>query len=470
MTSYPNSYNSDKLPDLSLSRKPNYVKIEAQYIDFFELFLRIENDCQYCFLLESLEKQSSRSRYDVIGFSPEALIQAEPNHLLWQTTQETNPSNDLRIPTTNPYQTLSHWIRKDIISRNYAGGLVGYLGYDASNFFEPILELKHHNQFPSFLFAVYTDGLIYDTLTGEMTYFYYNQNRLAMVKEWLRSKTIPTTTLKVKKVGASCTKAEHSNMVKQVMQEIHAGNTFQSQIGFQESYEIEGHPLLFYHRLRQVNPSPHMYYIKLNDHKLVGASPELIFRLQQGEMETFPLAGTTRRGKDTPEDIALARELLNDPKEIAEHNMLVDLHRNDLGRIARFATVKVRHLMDTKKFSHLQHISSEVTGIIDRHNDMFSGLAAVFPAGTLSGAPKIESMKIIERIEKSPRGPYGGAVGHFGFNGDCTFAIPIRTLFIYKQEAFARASGGIVYNSTPENEYLEIERKLAAIRQTLQDF
>lgn len=184
-------------------------------------------------------------------------------------------------------------------------------------------------------------------------------------------------------------------------------------------------------------------------------------------METFPLAGTAKRGKTAAEDQELARRLLNDPKEIAEHNMLVDLHRNDLGRVAKFGTVKVRSLMDIKKFSHVQHISSEISGVIKEGEDMFSALAASFPAGTLTGAPKIESMKIINRIENVPRGPYGGAVGHFGFDGNCTFAISIRSLFVSGDYAFAQTSGGVVLDSDPEKEYEEIENKLAGMRKAL---
>ena len=213
-----------------------------------------------------------------------------------------------------------------------------------------------------------------------------------------------------------------------------------------------------------------MYYIKFNDQKIMGASPELLFRLRNGEMETFPLAGTTKRGSNTNEDLKLARDLLNDPKEVAEHNMLVDLHRNDLGRVAKFGTVKVRSLMDIKKYSHVQHISSEIVGIINEKEDMFSALAANFPAGTLSGAPKIEAMKIINSIENDGRGPYGGAVGQFGFNGDCTFAIPIRSLFIKGEKGYAQTCGGIVYDSDAENEYIEIERKLEAMKIVLKSF
>ncbi len=459
-----------RLPHLELPRKPTYLKVKDD-VNFFELFLRIERECENCFLLESLEPGNYHSRYDVIGFSPEWIIQADTNSIFCQNGTGDGPIHKLpNSANTNPYQILAKWLPQDIIARNYAGGLVGYLGYDASNFFEPVLNIGSHPNFAPLMFGLYTDGLVYDTLTGEMFYFFYNKSRLYLVEEWLNQAVPEQDKLKVKKKRISHSKSEHRQMVRQVIEEIHAGNTFQCQIGFQEEYEWNGDLLAFYQRLRQINPSPHMYYMKFKDQMIIGSSPELIFRLRQKEMETFPLAGTTARGKDSVEDIQLARALLNDPKEIAEHNMLIDLHRNDIGRVSRFGSVCLCHLMDTKKFSHVQHISSEISGLISKQHNMFSALAAVFPAGTLSGAPKIESMKIIEKIEKSPRGPYGGALGHFGFNGDCTFAIPIRTLFVHGREAFSRASGGIVYDSLWENEYMEIQRKLFAISKSLDVF
>ncbi len=167
-------------------------------------------------------------------------------------------------------------------------------------------------------------------------------------------------------------------MVESALEEVRAGNTFQCQIGFEESYTINGNPLAIYETLRAINPSPHMYYVKFKDKVILGASPELLFRLRQGEMESFPLAGTIKRGSTPAEDVSLARKLLTDPKEIAEHNMLIDLHRNDIGRVAKFGTVKVRRRFDIKRFSHVQHISSEVVGILKSKEDMFSGLAASF--------------------------------------------------------------------------------------------
>ncbi len=454
-----------ELPDPRLPRKPVYIKLESE-IDFFRLFQTIESECKNCFFLESLGEGDSDSRYSVIGFDPEAIVRGRAGVLIWQGRD----GSRREIATGNPYELLAQWMPQNIISRNYSGGLVGYLNYEAMNFFEPVLGLEVHADFDPFRFGVYTDGLVLDKMTGEVFYVYFHEDRSARVRAWLDAPAPTHERLTVKSLGQSRSEPEYHAMVRETIEEIRAGNTFQCQIGLFEDYEITGHPMAIYKELRDVNPSPHMFYLKFGDRLQIGASPELIFRLRQGEMETYPLAGTTKRGANAEEDILLARELLNDPKEIAEHNMLVDLHRNDLGRVARFGTVKVRRLMDAKKFSHVQHISSEVVGIIRKDCDMFSGLRSVYPAGTLSGAPKIESMKIIERIEKSPRGPYGGAVGHFGWNGESTFAIPIRSLFLAGNRATVRASAGIVYDSTPEGEYREIQRKLAGMKKTLMLF
>ncbi|NBU96934.1 MAG: anthranilate synthase component I family protein [Spirochaetia bacterium] len=451
-----------KIPRINLGRKPSYRKLNIE-ADFLSIFRKIEKSVENCFFLESLEKDSYNSRYSILGFLPESMVIAKENTL---TLDGESFSVD------NPYWSLRDIMPETALSRDYAGGLVGFLSYEAMNYFEPSLELPYDDRFPQFQFGVYKDGLVRDKITGETYYFYYENSRMEEIENWIFSGELPTDSyrLSLRKKGYSMSESEHEKNVKSILEEIRSGNTFQCQLGFKTEYEIQGDSMLLYLKLREVNPSPHMYYIKFGDICLIGASPELLFRLHNGEMETFPLAGSIRRGGTETEDILYARTLLRDPKEIAEHNMLVDLHRNDLGRVAQFGTVKVRKLMDIKKFSHIQHISSEVTGILRKGEDMFSGLASSFPAGTLSGAPKIESMKIIRSTEKKPRGIYGGAVGHFGFNGNCTFAIPIRSLFIAGNYAYSQASGGIVYDSTPENEYDEIRRKSAAIEKVMESF
>ena len=461
----------NKPPKIELASKPQLIKL-AQDIDFFELFQRIEAKYDTCFLLESLGEDSHISRHHAIGFAPAKTIFAKNRHTLAITDNHTQQTVD--YPCDNPYQLLRQITPQHIIARNHTGGLVGFLGYDCVNFFEPTLNIKSSDDFEPFKFGLYLDGLSLDKMTGEIFYFYYpssqQKNRLNEIKTLL-DMPIPThTTPTVRFVGDGMSKEEHAKTVLKVKEDIKAGLIFQCEVGFKSHYHITGDTLPIYAKLRDINPSPHMYFVKFGKQKIIVASPELLFRLRNGEMETFPLAGTTKRGQDITEDRKLARQLLNDPKEIAEHNMLVDLHRNDIGRVAQFGTVKVRNLMDIKRFSHVQHISSEIVGIIHPAEDMFTALASNFPAGTLSGAPKIEAMKIINELEPDGRGAYGGALGQFSFNGDCIFAIPIRSLFINGEKAYSQTCGGNVYDSNPDDEYEEIMRKLSAMKVVLRYF
>ena len=455
-----------KKPDrIELPRKPRYVTLAAD-VDFFGLFKKIEKRFDNCFILESLGEESFISRYSIIGFDPEQVLYATEGALHIQQRDGTTET----YPSDNPYYLLREIVPQDIISRKYAGGLTGYIGYDCMNCFEPTLKLKHSELFDVFRFGLFKDGLILDKMTGELIYFYYTDSRMELIESIMAEPAAETGPLQVIPNGETMSQAEHAAAVMKVKQDIIDGKIFQCEVGFKKRFKLNGDNLAIYELLREVNPSPQMYYVKFGEQKLIGASPELLFRLRQGEMETFPLAGTTRRGKTEVEDTQLARALLNDPKEIAEHNMIVDLHRNDIGRVARFGTVKVRSLMDIKRFSHVQHISSEIVGIISEEHDMFSALASNFPAGTLTGAPKIEAMKIIDDLESDGRGPYGGAVGHFSFNGDCTFAIPIRTVFANGEDAYVQTCGGNVYDSNPEDEYEEIRRKFAGTKKVLDTF
>ena len=452
---------------IKIEGKPKYIKIGDKY-NFFELFKKIQFNFKNCFLFESLGEESNISRYHIIGFDPKYLIFSENKHEL--KIEDIDKGEIRSYSCENPYYKLRDIIPQNIISKKYAGGLVGFVSYDGFNYFENNLNIKKNPNFESFKFGVYLDGLIYDQMTGEIFYYYYEDNKIEKIKSILKQNNHNSTQVSCKFLRNSMTRDEHRKTVLKIKEDIKNGLIFQCEVGFKSHYEIKGDLTEIYSKLRMLNPSPHMYFMKFSDQIIIGASPELLFRLKNGEMETFPLAGTTKRGADKTEDLKLARELLNDSKEIAEHNMLVDLHRNDLGRVAKFGTVKVRNLMDIKKYSHVQHISSEIAGIINDDEDMFSALASNFPAGTLSGAPKIEAMKIINEIEEDGRGPYGGAIGQFGFNGDCTFAIPIRSIFIKGEKAFAQTCGGNVYDSDPDKEYLEIERKLAAMKTVLESF
>lgn len=450
---------------IELPRKPHYITLDSQ-CDFFALFKKIERKHAHCFYLESLGEDSHMARHSIIGFDPEQLLYANGKRL----TIEQRDGSCEHYDSDNPYKLLREIIPQNILSRKYAGGLTGYLGYDSMSYFEPSLSLQSSDMFDAFRFGLFKDGLILDKMTGELIYFYYSDNRLADIEAFIAEPDIINGPLTITPLGDTMTKDEHRDAVLKVKQDIIEGKIFQTEVGYKKRFKLEGDTINIYEQLREINPSPQMYYVKFAEQKLIGASPELLFRLRQGEMETFPLAGTTKRGATAEEDTALARELLNDPKEIAEHNMIVDLHRNDIGRVAQFGTVKVRSLMDIKRFSHVQHISSEIVGIIADDHDMFSALASNFPAGTLTGAPKIEAMTIINELECDGRGPYGGAVGHFSFNGDCTFAIPIRTVFANGEQAYVQTCGGNVYDSNPEDEYEEIRRKFAGTKKALDKF
>ncbi|WP_019528219.1 anthranilate synthase component I family protein [Dasania marina] len=460
---------ANKPNSITLPRKPRYITITAD-CDFFALFKKIERRYQHCFYLESLGEDSHMARHSIIGFDPEQLIYANGNTL----SIEQRDGSSEHYQSDNPYQLLRDIVPQNILSRKYAGGLTGYLSYHCMNYFEPSLQLQDSELFDAFRFGVFKDGLILDKMTGELIYFYYQGsdtgNREALVKSLIAEPDVINGELKITALDETMSQEQHKAAVLKVKQDIVDGKIFQTEVGFKKRFRLEGDTINIYEQLREENPSPQMYYVKFGEQKLIGASPELLFRLRQGEMETFPLAGTTTRGATEKEDTALARAMLNDPKEIAEHNMIVDLHRNDIGKVAQFGTVKVRSLMDIKRFSHVQHISSEIVGIIAEGEDMFSALASNFPAGTLTGAPKIEAMKIINDLENEGRGPYGGAVGHFSFNGDCTFAIPIRTVFANGEQAYVQTCGGNVYDSNPEDEYEEIRRKFAGTKKVLDKF
>src|SRR3989344_5927835 len=400
---------------IRIEKKPTYRKFAVD-VDFFELFRKIERNYDVCFIFESLGEEGKFSRYSIIGFDPEHEISARDNKL--------NVDGKIHA-VANPYYALRDLMPPQTITREYAGGLIGYVGYDAVNYFEPSLNVKTHRSFDQFAFGVYTDGLILDKLTNEISYFYYETDRSDSVQSRLNSK-VDEQKFTAKFIKDGITEKGHATIVEKVKEQIRAGNTFQCEVGFKTEYEISGDTLKIYARLREINPSPFMYYLKFRKKKVIGASPELLFSLREGEMTTRPLAGTIRRGADEKKD-----------------------------------------LMTIKKFSHVQHISSEIVATIKEGEDAFSGLASQFPMGTVCGTPKIETIKIINENEPEGRGPYGGGVGHFGFNGDCTFSLALRSVFIDGSYAYTQTSGGIVYDSVPEKEYDEVKRKSAAMREAL---
>jgi anthranilate synthase component 1 len=266
---------------------------------------------------------------------------------------------------------------------------------------------------------------------------------------------------------SNVTKEEFMGSVRRAKEYIEAGDIIQVVLSQRFQQEIGADPLDVYRRLRSLNPSPYMYYLHFGSVRIVGSSPEMLVRVEQGTVETRPIAGTRRRGGSQAEDGALARELRADPKECAEHLMLVDLGRNDLGRVCEYGSVKVSRLMEIERYSHVMHLASVVRGKLNAGRDAYDALASCFPAGTLSGAPKIRAMEIIEELEPARRGPYGGAIGYLSFNGNLDACITIRTIVIKGGTAYIQAGAGIVADSDPEQEYEESLRKAEVLLQAL---
>ena len=270
-------------------------------------------------------------------------------------------------------------------------------------------------------------------------------------------------------VKFNMSKDEYERMVKVVKDYIYKGDVIQTVISQRFQRPISVDPFQIYQSLRMINPSPYMYYMDLNGFQIVGASPELLVQVENGRVATHPIAGTRPRGADTAEDIALENDLLDDEKERAEHIMLVDLGRNDIGKVSKAGTVEVTQFMDVERYSHVMHLVSHVTGSLREDYNSFDVLRACFPAGTVSGAPKIRAMEIIAELEPDKRGPYAGAVGYFDFAGNLDTAITIRTLVIKDGIAYTQAGGGIVHDSNPETEFEETVHKASAVLRAIEN-
>lgn len=345
----------------------------------------------------------------------------------------------------------------------FAGGAVGYVSYDFVRYLErlPQRTLDDHG-FPDMEFGVYYDGLLFDGKNGRVRYYHLGNDRLDEVMHLLVKR--PTQRFfSYTELRPNVKKEEFMSMVEAAKEYIAAGDVFQVVLSKKYTFNVEGDVVALYSALRSLNPSPYMYILKMGKRYIVGSSPEALFRLHDNFVETMPIAGTRPRGNDRK----LIKDLLNDPKELSEHMMLVDLARNDLGKISKFGSVQVLELKRVYKYSHVLHIVSRVVGELREGYDCYDALKAVFPAGTVTGAPKVRAMEIIEELEPTRRGPYAGAVGYVSFNGDSDFAITIRTMFVNDGRAYIQAGAGIVAESNPEKEWMETEHKLAPLVEAL---
>ena len=308
-------------------------------------------------------------------------------------------------------------------------------------------------------FGIYNDGILYDNRAKKTFYFYYDTNRL----ERLSYNDTPYGDFSMSEIQDNLDKEKFDEMVSHAKKYIHDGDIFQVVLSRKFNFTAEGDFLKVYKFLRQINTSPYLNHMKLGARTIIGSSPEMLLRITGSVVETFPIAGTRPITEDEHKNESLKDEMLHDEKELAEHTMLVDLGRNDIGRVCNYGSVHVKELMGVKRFSHVQHMVTHVVGTLDKKYNMFDAIKAVFPAGTVSGAPKIRAMEIIDELEPDARGPYAGAVGYFSFNGCCDFAIAIRSIFMDGNKGFVQTGAGIVSDSIPENEWMETQHKANAM-------
>lgn len=450
-----------------LNGEPSFHVIDTP-LSPFEIFKNISFHVKDVFIFESLDGPRELVESSIIGFSPKYNIKCNSKTLsIFKNGKEV-----LKTPVKDPLDTIKTCF-PSVKNREYryVGGLVGYFCYEAIKYWEQV-DVKREIAFPLVEFGFYDDGIIYDHTKNRLEYFYYDKSRwskiLTMLDNGKREKKQKQLTYS--NLKRSTGRKSFEKNVKKVKRHLSNGDIFQTVLSKKIKFNFNGNPLSLYEELRKINPSPYMFFFKSNSRILLGSSPEMLLRITNDEVETYPIAGSRPVSRDSKVTESYKIELLKDQKEVAEHTMLVDLSRNDLGKVCRFGTVVTPELMKVKQFSHVQHIVSHVTGILDIKYDSFDAFRAVFPAGTISGAPKVRAMEIINKLESESRGPYAGAIGYFSFNKSCDFAITIRSIFLNKNKGYTQSGAGIVIDSNPEKEYQETEDKSNAILSSLNVF
>lgn len=457
-------------------------------------YLKISASSPHSFLLESVEGGENLARYSFLGANPFMVADGDSQ----KTNVDKNGANEiLDVPF---FQFLrEHFDRSNLFfdagSPVFTGGAIGYFGFSAVEWFEPTLRQSpkaENNLLPDSLFMFYRTIVAFDharqlikiiTLVfveevggsaEKLEELYQNaisQNEVLIEK--LESENFSfnfKTQNKVSdsKVYSNWEKEQFENAVSEIKELIAAGECYQVVLSQCFSRQTTASPVSIYRALRSLNPSPYMFLLQIEENAVIGASPEMLVRSRAGKLEYHPIAGTRGRGKTAAEDEKLAAEMKHDEKELAEHLMLVDLGRNDLGRVAKFGSVKVEKLMAVEKYSHVQHLVSNLTAELRGEFDCFDALAACFPAGTVTGAPKVSAVQIIQQIEPTRRGIYSGAVGYIDYAGNLDTCIAIRTLVLENGTAKIQAGAGIVADSIPESEYQETVNKAKALLKTIE--
>ena len=440
--------------------KPKVIPLDLSE-NQFEIYNKISHNYSHSFLFESLTGPEVLAETSVMGFDPKIIFKGYSDRI----EIKYKDGKIQTISTNNPFEELKKLLETvSDQSYRYLGGAVGVVNYDAIRLVENIPK-SHKTIEPLLEFGIYDDGLLYDNKQNKLFYFYYDENRF----EQFNMSENTFGKFEISDIKPNMNKEKFSDIVNKAKQYIYGGDIFQVVLSRKFAFDAKGDFLTLYKVLRKMNPSPYMYHIKQDSKTTIGASPEMLIRVTNDLVETFPIAGTRKITDDEEKNKQLAYELLHDEKELAEHTMLVDLGRNDIGRVCKYGSVHVEELMEIKQFSHVQHIVTHVVGNLDSKCDMYDAFQAVFPAGTVSGAPKVRAMEIIDELESESRGPYAGAVGYFSYNGCCDFAIAIRSIFIEDGKGFVQSGAGIVSDSIPENEFKETEHKAEAMLQALKE-
>lgn len=454
---------------------PVSAEILSDILTPIQAMRKLKNVSTHCYMLESAKQSETWGRYTFLGFEPKLEVTCRGGELR---------AGSVRMHTDNPSAVLRDILKEYRSPRldylpPFTGGLVGYFAYDYYGYREPSVrrEVGDTENFKDVDLMLFDKVIAFDSAKQKIILIANmnlsdpetGYNKAVMEIEHMRDLLLNGEEKKeapgrlLGEVTPLFDEKRYCEMVEKAKEHIREGDIFQIVLSNRLSAEFEGSLLGTYRMLRTINPSPYMFYFSGTDVEVAGASPETLVKLEDGVLHTFPLAGTRPRGKTQADDEALERELLGDEKELAEHNMLVDLGRNDLGKISEFGSVKVERLHTIERFSHVMHIGSTVVGRIREDRDALDAIEAVLPAGTLSGAPKIRACQLIAELENNKRGIYGGAIGYIDFAGNMDTCIAIRIAYKKNGKVFVRSGAGIVADSVPEKEYIECINKAKAV-------
>lgn len=485
-----NGFESFKENAASANVIPVVETLAADLLTPLAVYLKLSDGAENSFLLESVEGGETLARYSFIGANPHLTVTGGLRSVSCrradgETIEECSMQHFLRSYFAG--YTLPH----DPELPSFVGGAIGYLNFSCAKWFEPSIRLgkasseddaafmfyrsivafDHARQQIKIISLVMTDGASDEPMLRRLYEAAAADNRA--IREKLEHPYIPDSEGVAAKcsnteVSSNWTKDEFENAVGEIKELINAGECYQVVISQCFSRNTTATPISIYRAVRSLNPSPYMFLLKMENKAVVGASPEMLVRLRGNHLEYRPIAGTRPRGSTANEDERLAEEMRVDKKEIAEHLMLVDLGRNDLGRVAEYGSVKIEKLMNVEKFSHVQHLVSHLSAELRSGLDCFDALASCFPAGTVSGAPKVRAIEIIQSLEPTERGQYAGTVGYFDYGGNMDTCIAIRTLVIENGTARVQSGGGVVADSVPELEYLESKNKARALLKAIE--